>query len=47
MEGKITVADDPDNISNCAGSEVYFVACYDDSGDVYPADQNLTVTNCI
>ncbi len=47
VEGTLTVTDHPDDISNCAGSEVYFVADFDNAGDVYPADGTLTVTNYI
>jgi hypothetical protein len=45
VEGAITVIDDPDNISNCAGNEVYFVADFNNAGATYPADPNLTLTD--
>ncbi len=45
VEGAITIADHPDNISNCAGNEVYFIADYNNAGSTYPANQDLTITN--
>lgn len=47
VSGPITVADDPDNISNCAGSEVNFVAGFANAGATYPTDPSLTVTQYI
>lgn len=47
VSGAITVTDDPDNISNCAGSEVNFIGAFNNAGATYPANPQLTITSHI
>ncbi len=47
VSGAITVTDDPDNISNCAGSEINFIAAFANAGASYPVDPQQTVTSHI
>ncbi|MCF8281636.1 MAG: hypothetical protein K9J45_14630 [Bacteroidales bacterium] len=47
VSGAISVTDDPDNISNCAGSEVNFIAAFNNAGASYPLDPQQTVTSHI
>ncbi len=47
VEGAVTVTSHPADISNCAGSEVYFVTSFANAGSTYPASPSSTVTSYI
>jgi hypothetical protein len=38
IEGPITITDDPDDFSNCAGNEVFFIANYSNPGASYGSE---------